>query len=267
MKNYQPTLGIKETAQNIKFFREANMATFWRIYKPLLPYILALHFLDAVISDLYFPESEGGFGLGAFISVYFVTVLVISWHRVVIQGPDDFKPMNPFRPQKHEWVFIGVGVLLGLGMAFVTISTAFAAIYSDQKALIFVSFFIIFLGVYVIYRLSFYFPAKAVNANMTLGQAFRLSKGYLWKLIASSFLASIRFVLLYVCLMLAAMTVLFGLMTVTGPGFAHTLGFFLFGIPSAVYFEPLLTIIGVTALSNYYLYAMQNEDRASAISV
>ncbi|PCJ03191.1 MAG: hypothetical protein COB14_00205 [Alphaproteobacteria bacterium] len=29
-----------------------------------------------------------------------------------------------------------------------------------------------------------------------------------------------------------------------------------------LYFEPLLTVIGVTALSNYYLYAIQNEERA-----
>jgi hypothetical protein len=267
MKNYQPTLDISETAKNITFFREANMSAFWEIYRPLIPYILALNFLDAVISDIYFSESKNGFGLGGLVAAYFTTVLVISWHRVIIHGPDNYEPMNLFKPQKHELVFIGMGVLIAFGVSLVSFGLIFGAAMTKSVVIIFLAVLAVFALIYGAYRLCFYFPAQAVNASITLNQAFRMTKGYLWKLIASSLWASSKILLLYIALVVVGIVVFLGLIAIVGEGFSYTLGFFLVGIISAVYFQPLLTIIGVTALSNYYLYEMQNKQNSRDIQI
>lgn len=268
MKNYEPTFGIKDTAQNVRFFVEANMDAFWRIYKPLLPYILGCYLLDAVITDIYFSQSKSGFQLFELLSSYFLTALVISWHRVVIQGPDDYEPMNPFRPKRHEWAFIGVGILIAVGVFLIAFGTVWGAILTRDGFWGLLSFAAVLAAIYGAYRLSFYFPARAVNAGVTLKQAFRLSKGYLLRLVCASFMASIRLFLMTVGYVFVVMFVYGLFVEITGLSRLNGIVGFVLMLPVYIYFQPLMTVMGVTALSNYYLYAMQNEKRANdAISV
>lgn len=244
------------------------MDAFWRLYKPLLPYILGCYFLDAVITDLYFSQSKSGFQLFELISSYFLTALVISWHRVVIQGPDDYVPMNPLRPKRHEWAFIGMGILIAIGVFLIAFSTVFGAAATHNGFLGLFAFVAVLATIYCAYRLSFYFPARAVNAGVTLKQAFRLSKGYLLKLVCASFMASIKPFLMMIGYVFVVMFVYGLFIGITGmDGMSSIIGFVLM-LPVYIYFQPLMTVMGVTALSNYYLYAMQNEKSANdAISV
>ena len=262
MDHYQPTFESKETARNVEDFIDATKSEFWKIFTPLMPFIAACHILDAVISDLFFAESKNGFALFSIIAAYFVTALVITWHRVVIHGPDNYTPMNPFKPKRHELVFVGMGFLLGVIIGGIGGGFVLGAIVTASSIMSLLAAVVIFALIYMFYRVCFYFPARAVNSGITLSQAFRLTNGYLWKIISSTFRAA-----LYPILILLGFSLIMGVLL------ALVLAFLPLGgaievlslmvvLPVKLYFEPLLTIIGVTALSNYYLYAIQNEEGA-----
>lgn len=262
MDHYQPIFESKEAARNIEDFIDATKAEFWRIFKPLMPFIAACHILDAVISDLFFAESKNGFSLFGIISAYFVTVLAITWHRVVIHGPDNYTPMNPFKPKRHELAFVGMGFLLGLIVVIISGGLVFGAIVTSSPIMVLLAVVVILALIYMFYRVCFYFPAKAVNSGITLSQAFRLTNGYLWKTISSTFRAALWTILMVIAFVLAMGVFLtFILMFIPFGGAIEILSLIVV-LPMKLYFEPLLTIIGVTALSNYYLYAIQNEERA-----
>ncbi len=264
MDRYQPTFESKETAWNIGDFLDATKAEFWKIFKPLMPFIAACHILDAVISDLFFAESKNGFSLFSIIAAYFVTALVITWHRVVIHGSDNYTPMNPFKPKRHELVFVGMGFLLGLVIVVIDNGLVFGTTVTDSSIMILIAAVVSCALIYMFYRVCFYFPAMAVNAGITLSQAFRLTQGYVWKIISSTFRAAFSFILMLV-VFIFAMGMLLVLVSVVFPlpfgSVPAILGLFI-TLPVKLYFVPLLTIIGVTALSNYYLYAIQNEEGA-----
>lgn len=262
MDHYQPSFVAKDTAQNITNFVEVNKNEFWKIFKPLMPFIAGCYILDAVISDLFFADSEDGFGLFAIFASYFLTVLVITWHRVVIHGPDNYIPMNPFKPKRHELVFIGVGFLLGLVMGLIGAGVVIGAAVTASPVMIIIAVIVVLAMIYILYRVCFYFPAKAVDASITLSQAFVLTKGYLWKIISATFRASFKLILLLIAFVIVAAICVFVLvMFLPLSGMPMVLGLIV-DLPMQLYFGPLLTIIGVTALSNYYLYAIQNEERA-----
>ena len=263
MTGITPTLGIKETAANIgNFFRE-NKETLWSILKPLLPWIIGLYALDILVTVMFMADSEHEFGLGGFIAGYFFTCLIISWHRVVIYGAQNAVPMNPFKPQKHEWVFLGMGLLLGLcaalagfifGLIFFPISPALGAL---------MVFLLMPVAVYIGFRFTFYFPAKAVNNSITLKESFRLTKGYVFKLLSASFIASLKYIVGLVVYFVVIFLMLGLFSTILGDLGNNAVmqgifGFF-FSLPVLIYFYPILIVVGVTAISNYYLYALQHK--------
>lgn len=261
MEHFTPTLGIKDTSRNIKEYVKTYNDELWRIFKPLIPFIAVLHLFDAVISDLFFPNSKNGFVLGGLVVSYFYTCLVISWHRVVIEGPNNYTPMNPFKPKRHELVFIGMGFLIGI-CSFLLIGVPFiGGAVLKIYALSLVGLLMILVVIYVAYRLCFYFPAKAVNADITLGKAFDLSKGYLLNIMGASFLASLKIIGFMVLYILGAGVLVAVVMGVTGSSDFSFTAKFILGVPVNLYFQPILTVIGVTALSNFYLYAVQNPQK------
>lgn len=262
MEKYQPTLGARETARNIKGFIAENKAEFWKIFKPLMPYIIVLALLDVVITDLYMPESDNGFPLGSVISGYFFSVLAISWHRVVINGVDNYEPMNPFKPKRHELMFIVMGFVIAIGMIVAGVALVAISYMMGVMAAAVVVMIALIGFTFVFFRLCLYFPAKAVNAEITLRQVFDLSKGYLWKCMNASFFASLKMMILLFVYMIVMVVVMVPVY-MSGSGVVPMAAFeFILTLPMVIYFSPILTIIGVTVLSNYYLYALQHQEQA-----
>lgn len=257
MSVFKPGYDAGETAAKVRGFVKEQHDEFIKILKPLIPYIAGFYLLDAVISDAYFADSKNGFQLFSVLSSYFMTVLVISWHRVVIYGPENYTPMNPFSPKRNEILFIGVGVLIGLFFVFAAALPMILAKLLGEAALLLL-FLTVGAGIYLMYRCSFYFPAKAVDSDMTLKQSFALTKGYLWKLICATFFASWRVILLVFAFGFVAGILIVGIafaLPIDKAG--HTIGFII-ALPITVYLQPLLTVLAVTVLSNYYMYAMQH---------
>jgi len=258
---FKPTLEAREAGIEARGFVKANMKTFWDLWKPLLPWIIGASVLDLAITTLFFANSEGGFGLFGALSGYFYAVLIISWHRVTIDGPDKFTPMSPFKPQRHEWVYIGVyaGLFIGLTLACVAVVLVTARMFGEIAAVL-ATFVFIIAGFFVGFRLCLYFPAKAINADITLKEAFAMSEGYLWKLLVASFHATIFVLLGMMGYMLAAGLVggLTGGLIVSGdqaPGLGTIFFAYLLMMPVDLFFVPVMTVLGVTLLSNYYMLA------------
>ncbi|MCB1783031.1 MAG: hypothetical protein KDI13_03475 [Alphaproteobacteria bacterium] len=262
MRNYQPSLGIGETSQNIRFFISANMDVMWRVYKPLLPYILGCYAFDAVMSALFFSEGPNGFMLGAIVSSYFMAALAIDWHRVVIEGPDNFSAMNPFKPKKHELAFLGVGLLIGIVYVLgVGLAVFLFFAIGGQGGGAFGSILAVAVGLYIIYKFSFYFPAKAVDSSITLKESFGLTRGYMFRIIAAPMVASWKLLLGVMAYGFVMGMAMYFVRTGLGPQ-AGWIGMFVFSLPLYIYFKPLFMVIGVTSLSNYYMHAMQNKNES-----
>ncbi len=252
MKHFKATKSIFETAANTRAFVKDNKDVFWAAFKPLIPYIFGLLLLDLIISFII----GRTFSFGSFAANYFFAALAITWHRVVLLGPDQYEAMNPFKPKKHELIFMlmGVGVALVV-LAIVGLFIAVSAILGPVFLALSV-FLGIFLSIFLSARFGFYFPAKAVNADLSLINAFHLSKGYVFNLLTAPFFACWRLILGMMGAIIVA-SIFMALLSQFAQG--QAIFEFLIQLPILFYFQPLLTIIGITILSNYYQHALQNK--------
>ncbi len=260
MRHFTPVFPANEAAQNARNFVRENQDTFWTVLKPLLPYILALHALDAVIMGLFVSDPDNKMQIGGILVSYFTSMLMITWHRVVIHGADRYESANPFKPKRHELAFIFVPLLIGAAMGFGSVISVFVLASVSKAVAITVGLFLLAFSFIVAFRVVFYLPGKAVNADMTLRKSWTMSKGYIWKLVSSGFLATWRVILAYIAYLVAAAVIggtigsaLFGT-----DGILFYLFFYILMLPLFAYFTPLLSVLGVTVLSNYYQWAINN---------
>jgi hypothetical protein len=128
-------------------------------------------------------------------SMYLTTMLAINWHRAFLNDPYDFPKANIFTPTKSEFKFI---LLALLAVVFLTegfrIIDALTPYTSWTNSIAGIVFIIVFL--WLLLRTSFYLPAKALDHELTLKEAFSLSKGYVWKILATFSIASIKMVII-----------------------------------------------------------------------
>ncbi len=205
---------------------------------------------------------------------YITAAFAISWHRLVLLGSQQYQPMNLFKPEKNEIHFILLMMVLTHIIPFaIGFTYGFIAGGSSISinAVMSLSLFIGYVvWIYLFYKFIFYFPAKAVNQSITLGQSFKMTNGYFWKLFWTSIRAIVKTMLWMVLFMFVggiAISILtailvFGLGLFGGhDDFSGTmmLAAQLVNIPLYVYFVPLMIVIGVTVISNYYQHALQNK--------
>ena len=283
MTPYRATAGIGESAKNARTFVREHKGIFWDIFKPLIPYIAVLTLIDVAIAYYQIsqnPDSElaGSITPGGLIAYYFFSALIISWHRVVLDGVDRFQPMNPLKPESRDWAFIGMGILVGIIVLLVpliigVISGVIAGLTGMSFLMILIAPAVLF-SVYLTFKFLFYFPSKATGNNLSLKQSYHLTKGYVWKIIGSSILASWRVYLAMIGYMILAFTSLAFLGIAAGVsgadvGNMSTAGFIagaLVMLPVTFYFQPILTVLGVTVLSNFYQHALQNRPTTGGAS-
>ena len=196
---------------------------------------------------------------------YLFAVIAISWHRLILLGPENYQPMDTFNPKKNELEFIGM-----LALVSFLIPWAFQLLVINPSILGGAGPLVIFIlsigFIYFCYKISFYFPAKAVDAPITIKNSFALTKGYFWKMIICYFLSVWRVLLAFFGVMLVGGFV-FGLIigilsAVLGDVIKENYLIFqqaLLSIPLVFYFQPLFTILGVGMLSNYYQHAVQTK--------
>lgn len=265
MSKFVTNVYAEEAAKNINFFVKKNQEKLWDIFFPLMPFIFGFNLIDAIITGLYFPKSQHGFFGGQVLAAYFSMVLIISWHRVVINGVDNFIPMKPFKPEKHELGFIGMVLMIWLSVTVVSVIMVFIVAPFGRTAILVLPIVAILALLYVSLRICFYFPAKAVNKSITLKQAFHASNGYLFKIIISSFMASFKLMLAGIGVSIVAYIVVGIFMPASESGaVGKSIAAFVTQLPMLLYFQPLLTVIGVTSISNYYILVRSGKKKKSS---
>ena len=177
MEHFTPTLYSKDTGKNVREFVKEHKDEVWKIFKPFMPFIVSLYFLDAMVNEYYYQGSEDKFEWGALLAKYFILCLTISWHRVVIRGLGNYKPMNPFKLQKHELMFLSVAIMLPVSMFAVFGGFIFLGTAMKFAGLAFIGIIGLLAMAYIAFRFSFYFPGKAVDGDITLKKAFGMTKG------------------------------------------------------------------------------------------
>ncbi|MCB9987965.1 MAG: hypothetical protein H6868_01375 [Rhodospirillales bacterium] len=256
MPHITPTLGIRETGAMIRTFTKENMGYFWLYLRPLLPWIIGLHALD-VLGNIMIPQMRGNFIFGSVIAAYFYTCFMITWHRVVLFGPERTDPVNPFKPEKSDLAFLGMGIGVFLGLLVIGALSSVLFFLGAPGIIMFVAI-IIFLF-YAFIKVCFYFPAKAVRSHLSLRQSYKATNGYIWKIMSAPFFASWRIIL--ASILYGGITGgIVGALTVAGvsPAMIGIINFIV-SLPMLVYLQPVSYALGVGVLSNYYQHAMQNK--------
>lgn len=150
-----------------------------------------------------------------FISIYFIACFTLAWHRAFLLGPKLEYAVNPAALKPGEGKFIAVVYALSLAPLvigfFVGVLAAIGKTLPNPVVLpiIAVVCFILFIiGMLTILRWCFILPAKSVNADISLKEASRLSKGLLFPLILSgAVFALLLFLVIVIPIIIATMVI------------------------------------------------------------
>jgi len=115
---------------------------------------------------------------------YLYSVIAISWHRLVILGKDNYKPMSIFKPKFYEVQFILLLVLLNSIQLLALLSPFIPVNFFIVMPILMITTVVI--GMFLFFKLSFCFPAKAVNRPMSFKKSFSLTRGYFLKIFFTS---------------------------------------------------------------------------------
>lgn len=268
MSRLAPTYGIFETGRNVRQFVKENRAHFWNALKPLLPWIIGLHIVDVAI-NVAFPVLDGDFRLGAFLSAYFYACFCITVHRVALSGPENARPVQPFKPEKSDLVFMGMGIALFMGLFLAVLASVVLSMKLEMVGGI-MGIVLILTAIAVLIKLLFYFPSKAVNGDMSLKQSFKATDGYFIKLVFAPLVASVWILFQMALYLIAAALVMTLFLVAMGDDPATmtvhviaVLGGFFLSLPIMLYFQPMSYALGVGVLSNYYQHCIQNKPLAT----
>lgn len=290
---FTPTLSSKETSKNVRDFVEGHRSELVQLMKSVLPLLIFLvcanacvqYFmnLDAVqyISDVKVPETVPDIiqlmtdiqihsygkiltwvsfviqiGIG-----YCFAVVAVSWHRLVLLGRNNYTPMSLLNPQRHELEFVIMWTILG------TILPASMVFLFKIDIWLLVMMLIIFP--YLFFKASFYFPAKALDSNVSLRASFQLTNGYFVKFSFAMIRACIRIGAVYALVALIISSVATSLAQqwygeqitsdLVRSMYEQLIGQPIMSVIIVFLFQPVLTVLGVTVLSNYFQHAMQNK--------
>ena len=271
--SFQPTLGIFDTARNVKTFCTDNKSHFRKLLLSMLPFLFISGLVQAVPHDT--TEMKILFALMLLLQIYIYTMLVVTWHRFTIQGPSSDQDINIFEKKAGVWPYLGFSIALGaigfavmlpgiiIGLVLTKIGVSGAGI-----PVLIVSMFAAF---YVSMRLLIILPSIAVGRGLKIKEAFALSKGMILKLMFTPAIAAIKPILLMIAYLIVAIIVIIvamGALQLDKNALENNLGFSIFVYilfcPITLYLQPWMTVLSVTSLSNYYLWATQNAAQEQA---
>lgn len=303
--SYSVSYSAQETSANVRGFIKQNYSHFWEVIIKVIPLVLLLYIFTMFVSGYIFEAAFNSFaaegepsidilgfsvslsvlvgGLNVFhmaLNGYLMAVIAISWHRLVINGEENYRRMFVFMPRWHEIQFM---LLLAL------LHTAFYGAFFSPVLIMQIPGFEFIAGsvvyvfpvmmlvlacvaLFLFFKCSFYFPAKAANRRITIVESFRLTRGYFGKIVMSYIRASWRLGVVAILYMVVLMFFMSSIMQFVFSSMKDTFlepnMFLIQGIglvlnlPFIVFLGPMFLVIGVTIISNYYLHAVQNKDEA-----
>lgn len=266
--SFQPTSGLFETARNVKTFCNENKAHFRKLLIPLLPFLFATGLIQSVPHET--TEMKVLFALMVLLQAYLYTMLVVTWHRFTILGPDSGdQEINIFEKKAGVWPYLGFSILIGLiylGIMLPGIILALVFGSAASKAVVALLVIgLLLVAFYATMRLLIALPSIAINKKLTIKEAFSLSKGMVLRIMFTPLFSAVKPILLAIAYAIFAVIVIVGVssaLNLDKETLDENLGFSIFVYilfcPISLYLQPWMTILGVSSLSNYYLLATQN---------
>lgn len=292
MSDFQITNTPKEAAFNIRMFVKEHREEYKIIFSPLIPYLtvivivtigynllmqsMVLEFIkdnpppskaQDVLTYLNASQSHVASNPLSYLSIvisviyaYCFAVLAINWHRVVLLGVGRYEPMNILSPKKHEKNFVLVWVMIGTLIPYLT-----GAVLGINIALIIIS---VVIFPYILFKICFYFPAKALDSHLSFKNSFKLTNGCFWAFILTTIRSCWRVALVFFIIMTVIGMISAIIASITFPDY-HTAPYLksaynqivgeVFNIIISTFiFSPLFTILGVTLVSNFYQYTLRH---------
>lgn len=293
MSDFEPSLEPKEAALKVRGFVKENRAELKRLMASVFPYLLILTVLSIFfdyqiqmdlieyMKTMDIPKTQQD--ILAFInhtvslsytSVYFYigffsklligycfASIAVSWHRLVLLGHDRYEPMSPLAPTRSELHFILMWTAIGTLLPFLLGVVSGINFWSVVLLAIILP--------YLTFKISFYFPAKALDSHLSFKQSFHLTNGYFWKSVFLGFRSFWRVTLVFAAIGLLMGA--FGGMLARSFYYDDMTSAFIRGaynqmatqpfqtVITVFFFQPLLTVLGVTVLSNYYQHALRHK--------
>jgi hypothetical protein len=170
-----------------------------------VPFVVSL--LLAVIGVVVPPTPENAWiSLLSFVELFTYAVFAVAWHRALL-----LEESPPVVPQlgRRQFRFVGKEILLvlvtvGLAGLPAGLVVALASTVTTNDALLsalVVAF--VLLGIYILARFSFVFPAISVDERFGLRDSWRTSAGNAWRLIGAYLLTALPFIAATVVISLA----------------------------------------------------------------
>ncbi len=178
--------------------------------------------------------------------------IAVIWHRFVLLGE---KPATGphLRLDRRVWSYLGYGFLMGLGfVAAIAIPVAVQAAvlfamghnFSGQGSLPLapVALFMFFAGLFVLIRLTPYFPGIALGHPVTMADVWAKTQGNFWRLFGGGLLTALPPGLVV------------GSIAAIGSAWALPGGVFALAVVEAVFgpLQALLTVFGIGFISLAY---------------
>ncbi len=178
--------------------------------------------------------------------------IAVVWHRFVLLDEQPAAGPN-LRLDGRVWSYLGYGFLMGLGfVAAIAVPVALQAVvlnamghnFSGQGLLplVPVALFMFFAGLYVLIRLTPFFPGKALGHAVTMADVWAKTHGNFWRLFGGGLLTALP----------PGLAV--GSIAAISSAWALSGGVFAIAIVEAVFgpLQALLTVFGVGFLSLAY---------------
>lgn len=245
------TYSIKETAALTKQFVLGN---FKAPFLTILPYVFVLSLLAVIVN-------HGAATLFlALVSGYFGAVFAANLHRAYI-GNTTVEPFNPLAPVKNDYAFIGALLLIyAITIALFAAAGFIFALIGGKTAAAVGFLLMIPVAIFLGARISLILPDRAVGGKMKLKESYYMSRGLVWKIIITPIVASWKWLL--ACFFWVFMCEI--VITMAMPdknSLARKVTAFIAESPANIGLGYFIAALGVATLSNYYIWARQNQIR------
>lgn len=261
--------GIIDTVKYAWQLTMGSLDEVWRLAKPIILPLVLLNVISSAIENDEAIAETFPWNLIAFIcNLLFLAIsalFAIGWHRLVILGPSKDNHVRLLDLTRSEIGFVLATLGFGAcGLIVLVIAGVLVGLFAGGVLALagwfFAAVFFLFCTAAFV-RASLYLPGKAVDAGLTLRQAFALGEGLVWKIFASTFLAMLTFLIPALIVLVILIAVFVFIAGLFNSSLAVYILMFIVSFPAV-----LIGMVGaamfVTVLSRYFIWAIQNRQVA-----
>ncbi len=196
----------------------------------------------------------------AIFQIYLGALFATIFHRAFIDG-EEIEEFDPLHPTWEDWRYIGTLTMLCIASALIvfltatTLALAFGKIGSTAVMLITAP-----LLIFISLRLSLIFADCAVGGKLGLLDAFYISRGLVLKIVFVPILAGWKIFLACVVWTAFARAIANSLIN-DRSSLIFEVAYYTLASPANLVGGYYLAALGVASVSNYYLWAMNNQQR------